>query len=81
MSVAGPCAVVLLPDAWTAPAPQSSGGRPTQLEQSRAAITTLRGRWHEIPYRTAAGEAATYHVVDAELLASWLRHPHFRMVK
>jgi hypothetical protein len=50
-------------------------------DRSRATIATLSGRWHEIPYRTAGGEVAVSHVVDADLLASWLQHPLFRMVK
>ncbi|GIF22544.1 hypothetical protein BJ973_002868 [Actinoplanes tereljensis] len=48
---------------------------------SRATIATLSGRSHEIPYRTADDEVAVSHVVDADLLAAWLRHPLFRMVK
>jgi hypothetical protein len=42
---------------------------------------SLPGQAHEIPYRTAEDEFAVYHLVDAELLASWLEHPQFRMVK
>lgn len=48
-------------------------------DRSRATLASLGGRWQEIPYRTAWGEDATYHVVDAELLLRWLRHPDFRM--
>ncbi|MEU8238230.1 DUF6368 family protein [Actinoplanes missouriensis] len=54
---------------------------PTGSATAREIIRSLRGRWHEIPYRTAGGDVAVYHVVDAGLLSSWLRHPHFRMVK
>jgi hypothetical protein len=38
-------------------------------------------RWLRVPYRTARGQAAAYHVVDAEQLTEWLEHPRFRMVK
>ena len=48
---------------------------------ARETIMALPGRWHEIPYRTAGGEVATYHVVDADFLAAWINHPLFRMVK
>jgi hypothetical protein len=48
---------------------------------SRATLATLSGRWYEIPYRTALDDVAVRHVVDVDLLASWLQHPLFRMVK
>lgn len=69
------------PDAAAVPAVGSSAVRQTQADRSEATIMTLGGQWHAIPYRTGAGEVATYHVVDADLLTSWLEHPHFRMVK
>jgi hypothetical protein len=56
-------------------------GGPDWKERSRATIRALPGRWHEIPYRTAWGTAAAYHVVDPDLLAAWLKHPRFGMVK
>ncbi|MFG1891685.1 DUF6368 family protein [Micromonospora sp. NPDC049051] len=61
--------------------PQSGPGRRRWKDHSRATIGTLSGRWHEIPYRTAWDEVAVRHVVDADLLASWLQHPLFQMVK
>jgi hypothetical protein len=60
---------------------ESGTGRRRWEDRSRATIATLSGRWHEIPYRTASDEVAVRHVVDADLLASWLQHPLFRMVK
>jgi hypothetical protein len=69
------------PDVAAVPAVDSSSGHRMWAEWSQATIMTLRGQWHTIPYRTAPGEVATYHLVDADLLTSWLQHPHFRMVK
>ncbi|GAA2529482.1 DUF6368 family protein [Winogradskya humida] len=60
---------------------ESGVGLQEWQDLSRATIATLAGRRHEIPYRTAGGEVAMFHVVDADLLTSWLRHPLFRMVK
>ena len=68
------------PSVVAAAAGNSSTRHQTRAEQS-ATIMTLRGQWNAIPYRTAAGEVATYHVVNADLLISWLEHPQFRMVK
>ncbi|GAA4264352.1 DUF6368 family protein [Dactylosporangium darangshiense] len=48
---------------------------------SRDTLAALGGAWHEIPYVTAGGTTAIYHVVDADLLTAWLAHPRFRMVK
>ncbi|WP_328472257.1 DUF6368 family protein [Actinoplanes sp. NBC_00393] len=42
---------------------------------------SLPGHAYAIPYRTVDDEFAVYHLVDAELLVSWLEHPRFRMVK
>lgn len=66
-----------VPSGTTAPTPLDS----EHPARSRTTIMTLSGQWHEIEYRTAWGEVATYHVVDAELLTSWLHHPHFRLAK
>ncbi|MCZ7423640.1 MULTISPECIES: DUF6368 family protein [unclassified Micromonospora] len=60
---------------------ESGTGRRRWEDRSRATLATLHGRWHEIPYRTAWDEVAVRHVVDADLLDSWLHHPLFRMVK
>ena len=61
--------------------PVPDGSDAGRADRSRALIATLGGRWHEVAYHTAMGEVAAYHVVDADLLTSWLQHPHFRMVK
>ncbi|MFV2123262.1 DUF6368 family protein [Micromonospora sp. LOL_013] len=69
------------PDVSALSALKSGTGRRRWEERSRATIATLHGRWHEIPYRTAWDEVAVRHIVDADLLASWLQHPLFQMVK
>jgi hypothetical protein len=55
------------------------------IEQWRATcrdtLAALGGAWHEIPYVTARGTTAIYHVVDADLMTAWLAHPRFRIVK
>ncbi|MET7472128.1 DUF6368 family protein [Micromonospora sp. NPDC005686] len=47
----------------------------------RETLRMLGGTWQEIPYLTDRGTTAIYHVVDPDLLAAWLTHPDFRMVK
>ncbi|MFI5931897.1 DUF6368 family protein [Actinoplanes sp. NPDC051494] len=73
---------VPLPQGVSALAALESGiGLQQWQDLSRATIATLAGRRHEIPYRTVGDEIAVSHVVDADLLALWLRHPLFCMVK
>lgn len=69
------------PPPGVSPIPKSDLDWQRWDDLSRAIIATLPGRWFEIPYRTASDEIGVGHVVDADLLTSWLDHPLFRMVK
>jgi hypothetical protein len=81
ISLDGPLPAPPLSDDAALSALDSIAGRQARVDRTRATIMSLPGRWHEISYRTAGGNVAIYHVVDADLLTSWLQHPHFRMVK
>ena len=63
------------------PLPVGTSTAPDPDAASRAVLTGLSGRWYEVPYRTVDDVIVIRHVVDADLLTSWLRHPSFRMVK
>jgi hypothetical protein len=81
IDLTGPLPVPPPPGESALEALASGAARERWWASSRATIATLSGTWHEIPYLTASNTTAVYHVVNADLLTSWLEHPLFRMVK
>jgi hypothetical protein len=53
---------------------------PLPTEAAADPLLARAGRAYEIPYQTALGHPATYHLVDAHFLQSWPQHPSFRMI-